>query len=251
MKQLLEIKDIHRDVDKSFGSRRMAKAMTDRGYPMGRFQARTLMAQAQVFARFPVKYKVTTNSAHERQIYPILLARDFSASAPDQTWVSDITYCWTAEGWFYLVVILDLYSRKVVGWAVDKRMKAGLVVDSLMMAVWKRKPSPGLVFHSDRGVQYASRAVKQVHHQFGIRGSKSRKGDCWDNAVAERFFRSPKSERLRYQHFASRFQARQEIINYIEMFYNSFRLHSYLGYQGPNDFEKRNQLNKVVQLCVC
>lgn len=245
VKQVMAIKEIHHDVDQSYGNRRMAKAMTRRGYPMGRCQARTLMNEAQVFARFPVKYKVTTHSAHNHPAHPNLLARDFTASAPNRMWVSDITFCWTGQGWLYLVIILDLYSRKVVGWAMDKRMKASLVVDALMMAIWQRQPDPGLIFHSDQGVQYASHAVRRILKQFGMRGSMSRKGDCWDNAVAERFFRSLKSERLLYRFFETRSRARQEIIRYIEMFYNSLRLHSYLGYDSPNDFEKQNQVKKV------
>ncbi len=245
LKMVHEIKEIHRVVDKTFGSRRMAKEMANRGYPIGRFQARSLMAEAQTFARFPKKYRITTNSDHKHSVYNNLLNRNFQTSDANQVWVSDITYCWTAEGWVYLAVVLDLYSRKVVGWAIDKRMKTQLVIDALMMAIWKRKPGRGLIVHSDQGVQYASTAVRRLYKQHGILGSMSRRGDCWDNAVAERFFRSLKSERLRYRYFETRDQARQEIINYIEMFYNGIRLHSYLDYMSPNVFEKKNEMKHV------
>ena len=137
----------------------------------------------------------------------------------------------------YLAVVIDLYSRKVVGWSMGSRMKAQLVCDALMMAIWLRRPNAGLVVHSDRGTQYASKAYRRLLKARGFIGSMSRKGDCWDNAVAESFFGSLKQERIQWRHYQTRFEAQQDVLQYISMFYNSYRLHSYLGYVSPNQYE--------------
>ena len=154
-------------------------------------------------------------------------------------YASDVTYIWTQEGWLYLAVVIDLCSRKVVGWSMISRMKAQLVCDALKMAIWQRRPKAGLIHHSDRGSQYASRAFRQLLKAHGIKGSMSRKGDCWDNAVVERFFGSLKQERVQWKSYPTRYDAQQDILNDISMFYNSYRLHSYLGYASPNDDEKQ------------
>jgi transposase InsO family protein len=153
-------------------------------------------------------------------------------------WVGDITYVWTAEGWEYLAVLLDLHSRKVVGWAMQSRMDAALVQAALRMALGRRRPSAGLIHHSDRGSQYACHAYQNLLAEHGLCCSMSRKGECLDNAVAERFFGSVKGERTALRHYATRQEARDDVIDYIEMFYNSKRLHSYLGYVSPHDFER-------------
>ena len=157
----------------------------------------------------------------------------------DQVYVSDITYIWTGEGWLYLSVVIDLCSRKVVGWSINKKMKAKLVCDALKMALWQRRPKPGLIHHSDRGSQYASDAFRQLLKDNKIIGSMSRKGNCWDNAVAESFFSSLKRERVQWYDYRTRDEARKDIVQYISMFYNSYRLHSTLDYVCPNDFEKQ------------
>ena len=185
------------------------------------------------------KYKVTTNSKHSLPLFDNLLKRQFVVEAPDQVYVSDITYLWTREGWLYLAVVIDLYSRKVVGWSMSSRMKAQLVCDALTMAIWLRKPKAGLIHHSDRGSQYASKAFQQLLKAHGIQGSMSRKGNCWDNAVAESFFGSLKQERVQWTYYQTRLEAQQDVLDYITMFYNSQRLHSYLGYVSPNAFEKQ------------
>jgi len=156
---------------------------------------------------------------------------------PDQVYVSDITYLWTQEGWLYLAVFIDLYSRRVVGWSMGSRMKAGLVTDALRMAIWRRRPAEGLIVHSDRGSQYASKAYRRLLEANGFVGSMSRKGDCWDNAVAESFFASLKKERVHWKHYQTRIEAQQDVLDYIAMFYNSQRLHSYLDYVSPMDYE--------------
>jgi transposase InsO family protein len=168
-----------------------------------------------------------------------VLNRQFEVSQIDQVYVSDITYIWTREGWLYLAVVIDLSSRKVVGWSTHKRMKAKLVCDALKMALWQRRPKPGLIHHSDRGSQYASDVFRKLLKDNEITGSMSRKGNCWDNAVAESFFGSLKQERVQWYDYRTRDEARQDIVQYISMFYNSFRLHSTLGYVCPNDFEKQ------------
>ena len=222
----------------SYGSRRMAKQLQDDGFAVGRYKARRLMRQATVTVERPKKRgPVTTDSRHSYAVAPNVLARQFDVEQPDQVWVGDITYIWTTEGWLYLAVLLDLYSRKVVGWALSHRVDAALVQEALRMALGRRKPAVGLIHHSDRGSQYACGAYQAVLAEHGIRCSMSRKGDCLDNAVAERFFGSLKGECLSLHHSPRRQEARDAVIAYIEMFYNSNRLHSYLGYVCPNAFE--------------
>ena len=160
-------------------------------------------------------------------------------------WVGDITYIWTTEGWLYLAVVIDLYSRRVVGWSINKRMTKQLVMDAVLMAIWKRKPAPGLIFHSDRGSQYCSNNFQRLLKTHGILSSMSRKGDCWDNAVAESFFGTLKLELVFWETYETRVQAKGSIVEYIEMFYNSQRRHSYLGYLTPMEFEKELTLQKV------
>jgi putative transposase len=222
----------------SYGSRRMAKQLRDDGFAVGRYKARQLMRQAQVTAqRGKKRHPVTTDSRHSYAVAPNLVARQFAVEKPNRVWVGDITYVWTAEGWLYLAVLLDLYSRKVVGWAMSHRVDAALVQEALHMALGRRKPAEGLIHHSDRGSQYACSAYQALLVAHGIRCSMSRKGDCLDNAVAERFFGSVKGERTSLHHYARRQEARDDVVEYIEMFYNSKRLHSYLGYVSPNAFE--------------
>jgi putative transposase len=222
----------------SYGSRRMAKQLQDDGFAVGRYKARRLMRQAKVTVERPKQRgPVTTDSRHSYAVAPNVLARQFDVEQPDQVWVGDITYIWTTEGWLYLAVLLDLYSRKVVGWALSHRVDTALVQDALRMALGRRQPAVGLIHHSDRGSQYACGAYQALLAEHGIRCSMSRKGDCLDNAVAERFFGSLKGECTSLHHGARRQEARDAVIAYIEMFYNSMRLHSYLGYLSPNAFE--------------
>lgn len=229
-----------------YGSRRMKEALNVLGYRVSRSKARKLMLEASVHVRHRRKYKVTTNSKHNLPVFENHLNRQFTVERPDQAYVSDITYIWTQEGWLYLAVVIDLFSRKVVGWSMSSRMKAALVCDALRMAIWQRKPRPGLIVHSDQGSQYASQIYRRLLKAHGYIGSMSRKGNCWDNAVAESFFGSLKQERVQWQHYQARNEAQQDILNYIAMFYNSYRLHSFLGYNSPNQYEKQMvELKKV------
>jgi len=232
------VKAIAAQTGQSYGSRRMAKQLQAEGFQVGRCKARRLMREAEVVVRRPMHRRpLTTNSRHGYGIAPNLLARQFDVEKPDQAWVGDITYVWTAEGWLYVSVLLDLYSRKVVGWAMSAPIDADLVQAALRMAVGRRQPAPGLLHHTDRGSQYAGQAYQGRLAAQGIRCSMSRKGECLDNAVAERFFGSLKGERTAHRAYATRQDARADILEYIEMFYNSTRLHSYLGYRSPNDYE--------------
>ena len=223
--------------DFTYGVRRMKRALNSLGYPVGKQRTRALMKEADVSVRRRRKYKVTTNSNHQQPVFDNVLSRDFDAQKPDQAYVSDITYIWTQEGWLYLAVVIDLFSRKVVGWSMSSRMNAQLVCDALTMALWQRKPKAGLIHHSDRGSQYASRQFRQLLAQYKVTGSMSRKGDCWDNAVVESFFGTLKQERVQWRHYQSRHEAQQDILQYITMFYNSQRMHSYLDYKSPNQYE--------------
>jgi len=236
--ELLEaVRAIAKATEDSYGSRRMKSALNALSYPVSRNKARSLMREAGVQAKQRKKYKVTTDSNHNKPVFENVLARQFSVDEPDRVYAGDITYLWTQEGWLYLAVVIDLYSRKVVGWSMGSRMKAQLVCDALKMAVWRRRPPAGLIVHSDRGTQYASKAYRQLLKAHGFIGSMSRKGDCWDNAVVESFFGSLKQERVNWRHYQARLEAQQDVLDYITMFYNSYRLHSYLGYRSPNQYE--------------
>ena len=232
------VKDIAKFSDNTYGARRIQKVLNALSYPVSRQKTAKLMKEAGVWVRYKKKYKVTTNSEHNKPIYDNVLKQDFNVEAQDQAWVQDISYIWTTEGWLYLAVVIDLYSRKVVGWSMGSRMKAQLVCDALTMAIWQRKPKEGLIVHSDQGVQYASRQYRRLLKKHDFIGSMSKKGCCWDNAVAESFFGSLKQERVHWRNYETRHAAQQDVLNYITMWYNSQRLHSYLDYQSPNDFER-------------
>lgn len=232
------VKKIAKSSDYSYGSRRMKNGLTALGYCVGRHKTKKLMEEAAVKARYRKKYKITTNSKHKHPVFENVLNRQFVVEAINQAYVADITYVWTQEGWLYLAVVIDLFSRKVVGWSMSALMKATLACDALEMALGQRRPSAGLITHSDRGVQYASKAYRDLLTKHGCIGSMSRKGNCWDNAVAESFFGRLKQERVQWRNYQTRYEAQQDILNYITMFYNSDRLHSFLDYKSPNQFEE-------------
>ncbi len=225
--------------DHTYGSRRMKRALNCLGYPVSRNKARNLMREAGVQVRHRKKFKVTTNSNHKQPVYDNLLQRRFDVPQPDQVYAADVTYVWTQEGWLYLAVVIDLCLRKVVGWSMSPRMKSQLVCDALKMAAWQRRPKAGLIHHSDRGSQYASKAFRKLLRINGFQGSMSRKGDCWDNAVVESFFGRLKQERVQWRNYQTRYEAQQDILQYISSWYNPYRLHSTLNYVSPNDYEKR------------
>lgn len=236
--EMLEwVKEIAESSHYSYGTRRMKKALNALSFPVTRGKAKKLMDEAGVKVRSRKKYKVTTNSDHKQPVFENVLDRRFEVNEPDIAYVQDITYIWTQEGWLYLAVVIDLFSRKVVGWSMGSRMKAQLVCDALNMAIWQRKPKADLVVHSDRGSQYASKIYRKLLKQCKFVGSMSRLGNCWDNAVAESFFGSLKQEKVQWCNYQTRHEAQQDVLGYISMFYNARRLHSYLDYKSPNQFE--------------
>ena len=244
--QLIPVaQEAHRLSKGTYGARRIAAEITAHGTQCGRVKAATIMRLANVAAKQKKKFKVTTDSKHKLPVAPNLLNREFKVIEPDKIYVSDITYIWTSEGWLYLAVVIDLFSRQIVGWSINRQMDRRLVMDALRMAVWRRKPARGLIHHSDRGSQYCSSEFQTMLKTFGISCSMSRKSNCWDNAVAESFFGSFKTERGFFTNYKTIEDAKKDVIDYIEMFYNSRRRHSYLGYVSPKEYEDKYQLRKV------
>jgi transposase InsO family protein len=233
----VEIRAAHTASGKRYGSPRILEDLKADGRQVGRKRVARLMREEGIEGQRKRRFRTTTDSRHSHPVAPNRLERDFSASTPNEIWVSDITYIWTREGWMYLAAILDLFSRRVVGWSMDSHIDQALVLDALGMALRTRQPKPGLLHHSDRGVQYAGAEYQEQLRQAGIVCSMSRKGDCWDNAVAESFFSTLKAELVHRMDYASRSQARASVFEYIEAFYNPRRRHSSLGYSSPIEHE--------------
>lgn len=230
------IKAIHAEFKGAYGSRRMHRELQGRGHRIGLERVERLMREHGIRARHKRRYKATTDSSHALPVAENLLARNFTPEAPNRVWTGDITYIATDEGWLYLAVVLDLFNREVVGWSLKPRMTADIVTDALTMAWFRSKPTPGVMFHSDRGSQYASHAMRCKLNEFGMTASMSRKGNCWDNAPTESFFNSLKNERVHGARYATRQQASADVFQYIEGFYNRRRRHSTLGYCSPQEF---------------
>ena len=236
-----EIEQIHVQSRKTYGSPRIEKELRKKGRCHGRNRIARLMKQKSLCGRQKKRYRVqTTDSNHDQPIAPNRLAQAPKATAPNQLWVADITYIETQEGWLYLAAILDLYSRKIVGWAMSQRIDTVLVLKALAMALLHRHPPANLLFHSDRGVQYASGDYRQALSQAGFIASMSRRGNCYDNAAMESFWSTLKLELVYRRCFDTRAQARTQIFDYIESFYNRQRSHSALNYLSPVDFELQN-----------
>ena len=225
----------------NYGTRRIQDKLKELyGLIVSRKRISRIMKDLNLKVKMKRRYKNTTDSNHNLPIAPNLLNRDFYASAPNEKWVGDITYISTGEGWLYLATVIDLYSRKVVGWSMDDTMKVSLVNDALNMAIQQRNPTAGLLWHTDKGSQYASYSHKDLLLKNNIIASMSRKGNCWDNAVAESFFKSLKNELVYQTYFYTKKQAKNEIFEYIEVYYNRTRSHSYLGNLSPSKFEEIN-----------
>ncbi len=237
----VEIAAIHAESRQRYGSPRIHAELRDRGCRTGRKRVARLMRVHGLAGRCRRRFRVTTQSRHPFPVAPNVLARQFARAAPDQAWVTDITYIPTGEGWLYLAVILDLCSRFAVGWALSERITDGLTLDALEMALGRRRPPSGLLHHSDRGSQYASGGYQRVLAQHGIVCSMSRRGNCWDNAVAESFFATLKVELVHDAAWLTRAAARRDLFEYLEPFYNGRRRHSALGYLSPRAFELRRQ----------
>ena len=238
-----QVRRLHAASRQTYGQRRLCQALRAEGVHVGRWRTRTLMRHAEVRVKRKRPWVPrTTNSRHGEPVAPNRLDRQFTVTAPNRVWGSDITYLPTQDGWLYLAVVVDLFSRKIVGWAMASTMETSLIATALTMAVGRRHPPPGLLHHSDRGSQYASVVYQTLLQQHQMIGSMSRRGNCWDNAVVERVFRSVKHEGLddtaQAQPAAT---VKTTVIDYMEMFYNSHRLHSTLGYLSPNAFEGQVQ----------
>jgi len=232
-----KLKSLFEESKKTYGSRRLAKELTSVGFPVGRYKVRRLMEKMKLTARYPKRFRVTTDSNHAFYLSPNTLSRQFNVAAPNRAWTTDISYVWTLEGWMYVAVVMDLYSRQVIGWAIEDHLRTSLCTNALRMAFWRRKPLPGLLHHSDRGSQYASYEYREQLQLMKMEQSMSRKGNCWDNSPTERFFRSMKYECLNYQRFATKAMAKLAIIDYLA-FYNGRRIHSTLDYKSPLAFEQ-------------
>jgi putative transposase len=230
----------------SYGSRRLVSVMASQGFQIGRYKVRRLMRQAGLKPVWKRKFVHTTDSKHDLPVAANVLNRQFYPPAPNMAYVSDITYIRTGAGWLYLAVVLDLFARKVVGWAMAPSMPAELVCQALNMAIQQRQPGPGLIVHSDRGSQYASELYQELLDEHGFVCSMSRKGNCWDNAVAERFFLNLKMERVWQRQYANHAEARADITDYIVGFYNSRRLNSVLGNLPPAAYERKMAVREPI-----
>ncbi len=246
---LEEIKDVHKESRKSYGSPRVHAELVARGFEVNKKRIERLMAEEGLVGRRKPKFVKTTDSDHDDPIAPNLLDREFEVEKPDIAWVADITYVWTVQGWLYLAVIIDLFSRRVVGWSMADNMRTELVLDALRAALGSRVPDVGgLLFHSDRGSQYAANDYRSALENAGITASMSRRGNCWDNAVAESFFSTLKTELVHNMLFLNHDSAKSAIAEWIEIFYNRKRRHSSIGYLSPADYELHYEAANTVVL---
>ncbi len=233
---LVLIRTIHQEVRQAHGARRIHAELRGRGHRIGLPRIERLMRENGIRARHTRRYKATTDSTHTLPVAANVLDRRFAPDAPNRVWTAAITYIATAEGWLYLAVVIDLINREVIGWSIKSRMTTDLVLDALSMAWFRRRPEPGVLFHSDRGSQYASHAYQTRLVTYGMRGSMSRKGSCWNNAPAESVFNSLKNERVHGASYATRSEATSDLFQYISVFYNRSRCHSTLRYLSPTTF---------------
>lgn len=232
------VRQVYSDSDGRYGSPRVHQQLQQDGLFVGKRRIERAMRGMGLYARRPRCFRITTVADPSHPVQPNVLNRDFGASRPDQRWVTDISYVWTDEGWCYLAVILDLFSRAVVGWAIDTSLSTRLPLAALEMAVQRRNPQPGLLHHSDRGCQYTSAEYRSALDELGVTVSMSRRGNCWDNAVAESFFATIKTELVNRRRWSSRLELRSAVFEYVEVFYNRRRLHSSIGYKTPAEAEK-------------
>lgn len=236
---LAAIRVIHRESRETYGSPSIWDALVKQGHRIGEHRVARLMRQDGIRAKTVKQWRATTQSQHRFPVAANTLDRAFAVAAPNRVWAGDLTYVWTTEGWLYLAVMLDLYSRRVIGWAMAQRLTVELAEQALTMALANRPPTVGLLHHSDRGSQYAARHYQQLLTRHGLTPSMSRKGTGWDNACVESFFGTLKRELVYHRHYATRDEAKQDIFEYIEVFYNRTRRHSTLGYDSPAEYEAR------------
>lgn len=232
-----QVAALHAASRRSYGRPRIVEGLRHEGIVVGHERVRRSLQRQGLRPVYKRPYRVTTDSNHRKAVAPNLLDRRFDCWQINQAWVSDITYIATAEGWLYLATVMDLASRRIVGWSMSERIKADLVCNALKSAYWRRKPAPGLMLHSDRGSQYVSDQYRQLIADFSMTQSMSRKANCWDNSPMESFYKSLKVERVYQLDYKTRAQARLDIVDWIEGFYNGQRLHSSLGYRSPVSVE--------------
>ena len=232
-----QVAAIHAGSKRSYGRPRIVQALHDQGVQVSQERVRNSLKRQGLRSVYKKSYRVTTDSSHDKPIAPNVLERRFDGWQVNQAWVADISYVATAEGWLYLACVMDLASRRIVGWSMNERITAELVCQALQSAYWRRKPSQGLILHSDRGSQYASHQHRQLIKDYAMIQSMSRKANCWDNAVMESFFKTLKVERIHQLRYPTRALAKLDIVNWIEGFYNQTRMHSSLGYKTPVDIE--------------
>jgi transposase InsO family protein len=237
------ILQIFKEGRQSYGTRRIKRALGRQGFIVSRRRIGRLMKHMNLSCKTKKRFRATTDSKHKLPVSDNHLERNFNVEQPDKCYVGDITYIYTESGWLYLAVVIDLFSRKVVGWSMADHMKSELVNNALLMALWKRKPGKGLLWHTDRGSQYASTSHREILRQHGIKQSMSRKGNCWDNAVSESFFHTLKTELVHHVKFKTKEEAKQTIFEFIEVFYNRARMHSANDYLSPVEFEETYNLN--------
>ena len=240
-----EIRMIHAETKQRYGSPRIHQELKARGRLCGKKRVERLMRAQDLRARAARKFRATTDSSHQKPVAENILNRQFEATAANQVWVGDITYLWTKEGWLYLAVFIDLYSRMIVGWSVGKRLSTELVMTAWQRGCVRRRPGAGLIVHTDRGVQYTADAFSRALASLCAVASMSRKGNCWDNAVAESFFHSFKIEAIYGFTFETRREMEQEVFDYIERFYNRVRRHSSIAYRSPEEFERLRVEEKI------
>ena len=242
---LIEIRRIFLDNDSNYGSPRIWNELNNvQGIRCSENRVAKVMRAGEIAAVQRRKFRVTTNSRHDYPVWPNVLNRNFAVDQPNAIWVSDITYVWTFEGWLYVAAILDLFSRGIVGLAMDKTIADTLTTQAMRQAILRRSPDKGLICHTDRGSQFAGNDFKAILAENEFVGSMSRKGDCWDNAVAESFFHTLKVELVHRHRFKTREEAKRKIFEYVELYYNRRRAHSTLGNLSPFEFEKRTALTK-------
>lgn len=235
---LIEIHRIHAKKRQLYGSRRITVELNKSGKRCSKNRIARIMKKYGIQAKTKKKFRVTTHSNHKRPVSEDLVKCNFTASGKNELWTSDITYLWTKEGWLYLAVILDVYCRKIVGWSLASRLSSNLVSNALYKAINSRNPDPGLIFHSDQGVQYTSKNVRSIFKFHGIQQSMSAKGNCYDNAITESFFHTFKTEFVYFEDFKTKNDCQLKTFDYIEVFFNRERLHSALGNLSPEEFEQ-------------
>ena len=235
----VEIRAIHAKSRRSYGSRRVHRQLMRQGHRVGKNRVARIMSQEGLRAKRSPRFRITTDSRNTKVVHENVLARDFAVGTPNRAWAGDITYLWTGEGWLYLAVVLDVGTRRVIGWSFRATLEAELVTAALDMALGSRSVNAGLICHSDRGSQYGSEGIQAMIERYRLRGSMSRKGNCWDNAVVESFFASLKAEVVADARWQTRAEARSAVVAWIEGWYNRERMHSTLGYLSPDEYERQ------------